>query len=258
MSSSNQRPANRGFRSVLRCAIFHYRQSSCLSAPEPPSLGGADAGDPEPRPEFPVSFPSKRRGRNFLPNPSGQLRVGKRGLGPPFTRLGRMVPSIPSSIVRRPGQPPGRCDTGQTIQLVCGGRQGPAHRFDLHRRKGFSSSRCRIRSRNSSLSITRLVTADFSVFLSSSTTSTIRLFRPSSPPCRNALSVLQGSAAAVTPYCRLIASRSSPRNNSSTTVALRRAAHRPFPWLRKSGPASVALRAPFAIPDSSFVSLDIS
>ena len=142
------------------CGLALGRQK--LSFPhqaQDPSLGGADAGDPEPRPEFPVSFPSKRRGRNFLPNPSGQLRVGKRGLGPPFTRLGRMVPSIPSSIVRRPGQPPGRCDTGQTIQLVCGGRQGPAHRFDLHRRKGFSSSRCRIRSRNSSLSITRLVTA---------------------------------------------------------------------------------------------------
>ena len=27
ISSSNQRPANRGFRSVLRCAISHYRQS---------------------------------------------------------------------------------------------------------------------------------------------------------------------------------------------------------------------------------------
>ena len=27
MSSSNQRPAKRGFRSVLRCAIIHYRQS---------------------------------------------------------------------------------------------------------------------------------------------------------------------------------------------------------------------------------------
>ena len=35
MSSSNQRPANRGFRSVLRCAITHYRQSPWLSAPEP-------------------------------------------------------------------------------------------------------------------------------------------------------------------------------------------------------------------------------
>ena len=35
MSSSNQRPANRGFRSVLRCAITHYRQFSWLSAPEP-------------------------------------------------------------------------------------------------------------------------------------------------------------------------------------------------------------------------------
>ena len=35
MSSSNQRPANRGFRSVLRCAITHYRQAPWLSAPEP-------------------------------------------------------------------------------------------------------------------------------------------------------------------------------------------------------------------------------
>ena len=35
MSSSNQRPENRGFRSVLRCAITHYRQVPSLSAPEP-------------------------------------------------------------------------------------------------------------------------------------------------------------------------------------------------------------------------------
>ena len=35
MSSSNQRPANRGFRSVLRYAISHYRQVPSLSAPEP-------------------------------------------------------------------------------------------------------------------------------------------------------------------------------------------------------------------------------
>ena len=35
MSSSNQRPANRGFRSVFRCAIFYYRQFPWLSAPEP-------------------------------------------------------------------------------------------------------------------------------------------------------------------------------------------------------------------------------
>ena len=38
MPSSNQRPANRGFRSVLRCAISHYRQSPSLSAPEPGAI----------------------------------------------------------------------------------------------------------------------------------------------------------------------------------------------------------------------------
>ena len=37
MSSSNQRSANRGCCSVLRCAISNYRQLSCLSAPEPDS-----------------------------------------------------------------------------------------------------------------------------------------------------------------------------------------------------------------------------
>ena len=37
MSSSNQRPAKRGFRSVFRCAISHYRQFPWLSAPEPRS-----------------------------------------------------------------------------------------------------------------------------------------------------------------------------------------------------------------------------
>ena len=42
MSSSNQRPANRGFRSVLRCATSHYRQVPSLSAPEPLAAVGAD------------------------------------------------------------------------------------------------------------------------------------------------------------------------------------------------------------------------
>ena len=42
MSSSNQRPANRGFRSVLRYAISHYRQVPSLSAPEPELMAGAD------------------------------------------------------------------------------------------------------------------------------------------------------------------------------------------------------------------------
>ena len=35
MSSSNQRPAHRGFRSVFRCAITYYRQFPSLSAPAP-------------------------------------------------------------------------------------------------------------------------------------------------------------------------------------------------------------------------------
>ena len=39
MSSSNQRPANRGFRSGFRCAISHYRQFHWLSAPEPRCRG---------------------------------------------------------------------------------------------------------------------------------------------------------------------------------------------------------------------------
>ena len=35
MSSSNQRPANSGFRAVLRCDMTHYHDFRSLSAPEP-------------------------------------------------------------------------------------------------------------------------------------------------------------------------------------------------------------------------------
>ena len=35
MPSSNQRPVNRGFRPVQRCALFHSRQFPWLFAPEP-------------------------------------------------------------------------------------------------------------------------------------------------------------------------------------------------------------------------------
>ena len=38
MSSSNQRPANRGFRSVFRCAISHYRQSPLAVCTRPPRV----------------------------------------------------------------------------------------------------------------------------------------------------------------------------------------------------------------------------
>ena len=69
MSSSNQRPANRGFRSVLRCAISHYRQFPCLSAPEPLhwdvlqlSKNGQTQQIRSPR--FPVRFASGR-GEDF-------------------------------------------------------------------------------------------------------------------------------------------------------------------------------------------------
>ena len=51
---------------------------------------------------------------------------------------------------------------------------------------------------------------------------------------------------------RLVASSSAPRNNSNTTVILRRADHRPFSPPTACGAAPVALRAPFAPPPAPF------
>ena len=85
MSSSNQRPANRGFRSVLRCAITHYRQSplavcsrtledcprQVLKQPEGHSLQSVDDGrsprqgrDPCLRVAFRADHGRRRDGRS--------------------------------------------------------------------------------------------------------------------------------------------------------------------------------------------------
>ena len=79
MSSSNQRPANRGFRSVLRCTISQYRPVPSLSAPEPlsalrcrhlPVLRGRNRTVPIPRGVRPSAAPA---------SPS-TLQLGFRGL----------------------------------------------------------------------------------------------------------------------------------------------------------------------------------
>ena len=44
MSSSNQRPANRGFRPVLRCAISHYRQSPLTVCTRTPPVKSTQMG----------------------------------------------------------------------------------------------------------------------------------------------------------------------------------------------------------------------
>jgi hypothetical protein len=61
----------------------------------------------------------------------------------------------------------------------------------------------------------------------------------------------------VTPYLRLVDSKSAPRSGSRTTLSLRLPNYRPLPLRGHSGPASVALRAPSADLDSSVLVLDI-
>ena len=84
--------------------------------------------------------------------------------------------------------------------------------------------------------------------------------RPADPPFSSARwpSRQRVSVAAVTPYLRLVASSSAPRNSSNTTVILRRADQRPFPRPPAAGAAPVAPRAPFAAPAPPFLPLDIA
>ena len=81
--------------------------------------------------------------------------VAERGLRSALACLERIVPPSPLPIVRRPGHAPGPQDSGQTIRRSGGGRLGPAHLFDLHRRKGFSScaSSKLLRPRNQGLTL---------------------------------------------------------------------------------------------------------
>ena len=74
MSSSNQRPANKGFRSLLRCAISHYRPVPSRSAPEPRQ--GVLPGLLPLAQQRPLPF------RSELANPSdGPLRSDRSGSG---------------------------------------------------------------------------------------------------------------------------------------------------------------------------------
>jgi len=61
----------------------------------------------------------------------------------------------------------------------------------------------------------------------------------------------------VTPYLRLVDSKSAPRSSSRTTLSLRLADHRRLPLRGNSRPASVALGAPSADPELSGLVLDL-
>ena len=202
---------------------------------------GPDTGDPEPSPEFTMAFSGKRRGRDLLPDPFGQFRVAERGLRPALARFDRIVPPSPLLIVRRSGYAPGPQDTGQTIRCPGGGRLGRAHLFDLHRRKRFSSSICRVRSFNSSLSMT-----DRSPQTSASSSPRPQPLPSGSSARHRLIAETHRANSSVSPPSPRT-SNSSPRISSSTTVTFRGPDPRPFPRCAESGAAPVALRTPCAV-----------
>ena len=174
---------------------------------------GPDTGDPEPGPDFTMAFSGKRRGRDLLPDPFGQFRVAERGLRPALACFDRIVAPSPLLTVRRSGYAPDPQDTRQTIRRSGGGRLGRAHLFDIHRRKGFSSSICRVCTFNSSLSMT-----DRSPQTSASSS-------PRPPP------LPAGSSARHRLIAETHRANSSPRISSSTTVTFRRARPTALPCL---------------------------
>ena len=127
------------------------------------------------------------------------------------------------------------------VRPTCGGRAGAAHLLDPHRRKGFSSSMRRMRSRSSSFSMAISAMTSFCRRPCSSSWASCRALSASAPPARKA-SRHSLRVAAVTPSFRLVDSRSAPRSSSRTTLALRLADQRPLPPRPISGPAPVALR----------------
>jgi hypothetical protein len=81
-----------------------------------------------------------------------------------------------------------------------------------------------------------------------STRSSCRILRPSAPAARKA-SRHSLRVVAVTPYLRLVDSRSAPGSSSRTTLALRLADQRPLPPRPVSGPAPPTSGADSAEPE---------
>jgi hypothetical protein len=209
---------------------------------------------PEPGPNLAVAFSAEYGSLQKLSNLSHEFLI-EECAGTSLTRF--PLRTVAGSIKTGTRQAPDRQHSRYTIRLVAGRRDGATHGLDLQDAKGRLSSRRAIFSRNSSFSTLMVATTDFKRRFSSSSTSTSRLFRPTSPLARKR-SRHSLKVATVTRCLREVLSKSAPRNNSKMTDTLRLAPHRPAPGSGPdSGDCSVALPAPSAAPESTFFVLDM-
>jgi hypothetical protein len=203
------------------------RAASLPHQPEPPELGGPDAGHAQARPALAGPFAQKRRRGEPLPDVVGQGLIRVRRLRPPLGRLaGWPLGTAPLVRARRPGHAPLLAHPVHTKATLLGRRRGVAHRVDRPATQGRPPRRRWTASRASARRLVRSPTKAFNRANSSSRPSAARLFRPAWPLARN-WSRQSERVAAVTPSSRETRSSSSPRSTCNTASTFLREEKRP-------------------------------
>src|SRR4051794_9932175 len=233
-----------GARAPRPAGTLVRQQAILAHQPQNAAPAGADAGKAQPGPQLAVALAMKGRGRHELPDRPHQRLVRHRTVRPRPSARDRLR-LLAMAVDGRSRHAPDPRHPLQAIDLADGGRDLAAHRLDLRRGKGRSTSRRSIFASSSSAVIVSSPTLACSRPISASRASAGRLFSDASPPARN-WSRQPLSSAAVTASSRETSSRSSPRRSRSTASCLRRTDIRrrgsgvgPSPpawWARSAGP----------------------
>jgi hypothetical protein len=124
------------------------RRQQLLLAPQPQHtrLRIPHTSLPQRPPHLAVAFAGEGRLLDRLPDLAEELliRVAYLRAAPQGKARRGLLAAL--MVERRPRQAPRLQHLSLPVQTPRGGRPGAAHRFDLHRRKGFSYSMCRMRS----------------------------------------------------------------------------------------------------------------
>jgi hypothetical protein len=136
------------------------QQAVFAHQPQHAPLGGTHARQAQSCPHLAVALAMEGRAGDGLRDLAGEFLVDVARANRPCLRPVVRLSSGPM-IKRRSRNAPSPQNPSSPVRPSCGGRPGAAHRFDLHRRKGFSSSMRRMRSRRSSFSMGSLAMTDF-------------------------------------------------------------------------------------------------
>src|SRR4051794_35316619 len=156
------------------------RRAVLARQPQDAAPAGADTGKAPPRPQLAVALAVEGAGSQELPDFPDQGLVQHRAERP-GSLVGGSVQSVPMAVDGRARHAPQARDPLDPVHLSRGGRDSAAHRLDLRRAKGRSTSRRSVFASRSSAVIVSSPTLACSRSISASRASAGRLFSDASP-----------------------------------------------------------------------------